>query len=528
HDDRRLHRTQAASNPIVQYAPSVVANLERSAARFPERCAVQRADVRVSFAALWQTAQHFAGYLQREGLHRGDRVALLLNNSADCIAAIYGTLLAGGIAVTLNAAAKSREFVSWLGHSGAAFLVAEARSDAAEALAQLAPRPRVITVGPDAFDPDLGPAVRFEEVINAAQPPLTRLSNEESQAACILYTSGTTGRPKGVVLTHGNLSSNNAAIVQYLSLHEHDSVLSILPFYYSYGASVLHSHIQCGGRIVLEPNFVYPHLVVENLARQQVSGFAGVPSTFALLLSRVDLRKYDLSTVRYLTQAGGAMSPALTQRLRSAIPSARLYVMYGQTEATARLSYLAPDMLDAKIGSVGVAVPGVQLEIRREDGSTAAPMEIGEVWARGPNIMQGYWRDEAATKAVTHAGWLKTGDLGYQDEDGYLYLAGRRSDIIKTGAHRVHPKDVEEVLQELEQVVEAAVVGVDDELLGQAIAAFVVLAPNSQLDAREIKTHCLKRLASYKVPKSVEFVTQLPKTSSGKVRRIELMERKQS
>lgn len=511
----------------MHYAASVVANLEDSASRFPDRCAIQLNEVRVSYAQLWQRAQYFAGYLSREGLSAGDCVALLLNNSPDFVAALYGTLLCGGIAVTLNAAAKSREFAAWLEHSGASWLVTEAeRADAAEALTQLSSRPRVITLG-GAPAAGLEASVRFDEIINAALPFEAR-PLDPARAACIIYTSGTTGRPKGVVLTHGNLASNNAAIVEYLRLTEQDSVLSILPFYYSYGASVLHSHIQCGGRIVLETNFVYPHLVVENLAKQQVTGFAGVPSTYALLLSRVDLTKYDLSRIRYLTQAGGAMAPALTQRLRASISAAQLFVMYGQTEATARLSYVPPAMLDSKLGSVGIAVPSVELQVHREDGTRAVALEVGEVWARGPNVMQGYWRDPDVTATVMQDGWLKTGDLGYQDADGYLFLSGRRSDMIKTGAHRVHPKDVEEVLQELDAVAEAAVVGVDDELLGQAVAAFVVVAPGSQIDLMQIKTHCRNRLASYKVPKSIEFVSHLPKTASGKVRRVELVERKQS
>lgn len=510
------------------HASSIVVNLQRTAEMHPHRCALQVGEQEVTYAHLWQSSQRFAGYLQQQGLQPGDRVALLLNNSPEFVAALYGTLLAGGVAVTLNAAAKSREFASWIAHSGASWLVTEInRADAAEAVADLEARPKIIAVGTGLEAQGLAPLVRFDEIM-AAAPIGTPLQTDGSHAACILYTSGTTGRPKGVVLSHLNLASNAAAIVQYLGLTERDSILSILPFYYSYGASVLHTHIQCGGRVVLEPNFVYPHLVVENIAKQKVSGFAGVPSTFALLLNRVELHKYDLSRLRYLTQAGGGMAPALTQRLREAIPSARLFVMYGQTEATARLSYLPPDMLDKKMGSVGIPVPGVQLAIHREDGSLAAPMEVGEVWASGPNIMRGYWQDEAATAAVLQSGWLKTGDLGYIDHDGFLFLSGRRTDMIKTGAHRVHPKDVEEVLTELDGIVEAAAVGVDDELLGQAVAAFVVLAPGSRLDAMQIKLHCRNRLASYKVPKSIEVVEQLPKTASGKVRRVELAKRQQT
>jgi acyl-CoA synthetase (AMP-forming)/AMP-acid ligase II len=302
-----------------------------------------------------------------------------------------------------------------------------------------------------------------------------------------------------------------------------DSIVTVLPFYYSYGNSVLHSHLQVGARLILEANLVYPHAVVETIAKRRSTGFAGVPSTFALLLSRVKLDQHDLSSLRYVTQAGGPMSPALTEKLCAALPRTEVIVMYGQTEATARLTYLPPADLRRKSGSVGVAIPGVQIEVRREDGQRAAVDEVGEVWARGPNIMIGYWRDADATGAVLRDGWLKTGDMGSLDADGYLYLKGRRSDIIKVGANRIHPREVEEAIAEIPGVQEAAAVGVDDEMLGQVIKVFVVPTQQAALTAMQVQAHCRARLASYKVPKFVEFVDSLPKTASGKVRRAELI-----
>jgi acyl-CoA synthetase (AMP-forming)/AMP-acid ligase II len=322
------------------------------------------------------------------------------------------------------------------------------------------------------------------------------------------------------MLSHANLAANVAGIVDYLGLRADDRIVSVLPFYYSYGSSVLHTHLAVGARIALEPNLVFPQLVVERLARERATGFSGVPSTYALLLDRVDLAAHDLSSLRYLTQAGGAMAPALTRRLSSALPQARLFVMYGQTEATARLTWLPPEQLEAKLGSVGRPLPGVTLAVRHEDGSDCAVDEVGEVCARGPNVMQGYWRNPEATAAVLQAGWLRTGDLGRLDADGVLWLSGRRADMIKTGAHRVHPQDVEEAIAELPGVAEVAVVGVDDELLGQVIKACIVRA--GALDDNQVRAHCRARLAPYKVPKIVVFVDALPKTASGKIRRVEL------
>lgn len=482
-------------------------NLLQSAESYPEHCAIQDGPERLSYLQLARRAAAIADRLRDLGLSAGGRVAIALPNSADFVAAYYGVLMAGGIAVLLNTAAKARDCRAWLEDCEAVFVFAEPTSqDMLAALEQMKSGPVLLHLGPDES--------RGEWVVHP-------LSSDDP--ACILYTSGTTGNPKGVVLSHGNLASNTAAIVEYLELSSEDSSVTVLPFYYSYGSSVLHTHLRVGARLVLERNLVYPHVVVEALARERATGFAGVPSTFALLLSRVKLADYDLSSLRYVTQAGGAMPPAIVQRLREALPHTKVVIMYGQTEATARLTYLPANRLEDKLGSVGIPVPGVTIEIRDESAQPVAAGEVGDIWAKGPNVMKGYWRNDAATRQVKHEGWLKTGDMGRLDEDGFLCIVGRRSDMIKAGAHRVHPQDIEEVIVEIAGVQEAAVVGIDDDLLGQTIKAFVVATESSGITPMRVQAHCRERLASYKVPKSVEFVTNLPHTNSGKVRRRELV-----
>ncbi|MBP6797139.1 MAG: AMP-binding protein [Luteimonas sp.] len=491
---------------------TLVARLEDTAAAFPQRIALQQAQRRLDYAGLRDAALRFARVLRARGVAPGDRVALILHNGIEAAIAWYGTWRAGAVLVPLNAQARERDFVPWLRHSGARLLVHGAgHDDAARAAAEAG----VPTLVPEV---DGDPASAFASHDTADADPA--LPGAEALAA-ILYTSGTTGAPKGVALSHRNLAANTASILDYLRLDADDSTVSALPFYYAYGASVLHTHLAVGARVVLEDNVVFPHLITEALARERATGFSGVPSTFALLLDRGQLDRHELSSLRYLTQAGGAMAPALAARVRQAFPQARLFVMYGQTEASARLTWLPPERLDDKLGSAGVPVAGVELQLRREDGSEAAIDETGEVWARGDNVMTGYWQAPDATAATLVDGWLRTGDLGHRDAEGFLWLAGRRSDMIKTGAHRVHPQDVEEAIAELPGVREVAVTGIDDPLLGQVVAAFVVRDGEAPTDMA-VKAHCRQRLAGYKIPKQVTFVADLPRTASGKIRRAAL------
>jgi acyl-CoA synthetase (AMP-forming)/AMP-acid ligase II len=503
---------------------SVPARVADIARRHPQRIAIVADDRRIDYATFWDEARRFARALRDAGLQRGERVAILLPNRIEAAVACYGCWLAGGIAAPLNVQARARDFAAWLRHCEARHVVHElSHGDAADAIALIDDEGR----GPAIRRWTLGaghPLVPAEEDAGTEAQNFDPATIAADDIALILYTSGTTGAPKGVSLSHGNLLANASAVLRYLQLDERDSVLSVLAFYYAYGASVLHTHLLAGGCLVLAQNLLFPHLLMDTIARERITGFSGVPSTFALLLERVKLASYDLSSLRYLTQAGGAMSPSLTRRLRAALPQTRLFVMYGQTEATSRLTWLPPERLEEKLGSVGIPVDGVEMRIVRDDGSDATTGEEGEVWVRGANVMRGYWNNPDASAMVLREGWLRTGDVGRLDTDGFLWLHGRRSDMIKTGAHRVHPGDIEDAIAELAGVTEVAAVGIDDDVLGQVVKVFVV-APGLPANSENlVKAHCRERLASYKIPREVEFVTALPRTASGKVRRAALLE----
>jgi acyl-CoA synthetase (AMP-forming)/AMP-acid ligase II len=342
---------------------------------------------------------------------------------------------------------------------------------------------------------------------------------DTSGAAAILYTSGTTGAPKGVTLSHANLTANTEAILKYLELGPNDNGLCVLPFHYAYGNSILHTHLAAGARLVLENSLAYPHRVAGLLSSEKITGMSGVPSTWTLLLTRARLKEAELPALRYVTIAGGALPGDGLRALQHAMPRTRIFVMYGQTEATARITWLPPDRMVDKAGSAGVPVQGMEVEIRDADGRILAHGETGEIRARGTSVMLGYWQDPLTTSAVLQDGWLHTGDMGYLDADGYLFIAGRRSDMIKVGSHRVNPAEIEEVILQLDGIAEAAVIGAPDPVLGQVIKAVVATHPGASVPAMSVQSLCRARLAPHKVPRVVEFVEQLPRTASGKIKR---------
>jgi long-chain acyl-CoA synthetase len=493
---------------------AVTRRVADAAATSPNTEAICAGEHRVLYGQLWSQIGAVARFLVDRGLSRGDRVAVLLENSPAYVAAYYGALAAGGVAVGLNSGARAPELVTSLAHCEAKWLFADPDHPALERLATALPDLEVVTTSPRQ-------ATQREWPV-AGTPVYEPVGVNSDDMAAIIYTSGTTGRPKGVALTHGNLSANTSSIIKYLGLGPADRVLNLLPFFCAYGSSVLHSHLAVGACLVLENSLAFPTRVLERMSAERVTGFPGVPSSFARLMPAMDARTYDLSSLRYVTQAGSAMPADQISRFRHALPHVDFFVMYGQTEATARLTYLPPSRLNEKRGSVGIPIPGVELSIRDAGGRALPSGKTGEVCARGANVMVGYYKDAAATALALRKGWLHTGDLGRLDDEGFLYLYSRRSDMIKSGSYRISPRDIEEVISGLPEVAEAVVVGVADDLLGEAIKAVIRLRPGAALRPADVQRYCLQRLPRYKVPQTVEFATSLPHTATGKIMRYAL------
>lgn len=488
--------------------------LGEAAERMPDAEALVTHDpgaARLTYAQVAERAAAVTEQLRALGVAKGDRVAILAPNGIEWVAAWFGVVAAGAVAVPVNTAADPQSLRHYVSDSGARVIIVGPRLE--RVVAQAA----------------LGGVTVVHPMATASSRPWTELQRPviDLDPAAIIYTSGSTGRPRGAVLTHRNLMSNVQSIVAYLELAASDRVLALLPFYYVYGLSLLQMTFAVGGCVVVENRFQYPNVALDTLARERCTGIAGVPSTYAILMNRSNLAERlaagpdddrGVPALRWATQAGGGMSPALTRTVVDALGPARcLFVMYGATEASARLSYVPPAELPDAIGSIGRAIPNVELTVRRPDGTPCAADEVGELHARGSNIMAGYWNDPAETARVLGPDGYRTGDLARMDSSGRLWLVGRTRDMLKVGGHRVAAREIEDAILEHPAVHECAVLGIPDELLGDKLRAFVVRKPDTSLDAPTLGLFLRDRLPAYKIPTDVRFPDDLPKNESGKV-----------
>jgi len=494
----------------------------------PGSMAIETPDKQWTHEFLLRCANGVAALLSESGLPLGERVLLLLKNSPEYVACYLGVLQSGGVVVAFSPDTTPAELGFVIGHAAPITVFADrsGMSVLAESLSHAgACSVRQVVVTDASEHRQFADTIQVESWADV----MSRPANDESVAASldapcqIIYTSGTTGQPKGVTLSHSNIAANCSSIVQYLTLTRDDSILVTLPFFYSYGNSLLFTHLAVGGRLVLATDFVFWNRVLDLMEQKEVTGYSGVPSSFAMFLHRSNFAKREFPRLRYLTCAGGALASSVADQLRAVVPHADLFLMYGQTEATARLSSLMPEDIDRKMGSIGRGIPGVQLQVLNDEHAPVRPGEVGEIVAQGDNVMVGYWNDPHGSRDVLRSEGLRTGDLATVDDDGYIYIVGRRNDMIKHGAHRIHPQELEEVLLQCRGVAEVAVVGVEDEVWGEVPVAYIVPAqPADPPEIKDLVAHCQKVLPRFKVVREVRFVETLPKTASGKVVRAAL------
>ncbi|MCC7202314.1 MAG: acyl--CoA ligase [Nitrospirae bacterium] len=496
-----------------------------TAERFSDKTVMIHDRTRLSSGELCSLALRLAYALRSCGVRRGDRIIIALENSLEYLVAYFGVILSRGVPVAINPDIKRAGLQGIVMDCTPTGIISRSAALPViqKAFDNSCPFRFVMSCDRRDENQQADPRILYlDECLNYGKESFSTLDRRDDVLASIIYTSGTTGEPKGVMLSHRNLLSNAASIVSYLELTSNDSVMVVLPFYYSYGNSLLLTHIMQGGTLVIDNRFMYANVVLDTIIRESVTGFAGVPSTFAILLNRSNFRHMSFPSLRYITQAGGPMPHDMAIEITRIVPHTKLYIMYGQTEATARLSYLPPDDLLRKHGSVGKGIPGVSLEVRNEHGEKVKPGEVGEVRAKGDNIMLGYWGKEEDTGKVLSDGWLLTGDTATIDNEDYIYILGRRTEMIKSGAHRIAPREIEDILLKYTKIAEAAVIGEPDTILGEAISAFIVVKEGLSCQEKEILQYCHENLPVYKMPRTIHFVSSLPRTDSGKIKKGEL------
>lgn len=487
--------------------------LESSAQRHPDSTALFDGRLCATYTELESLANRLAGLLKDHGLKKGDRVISFMENSLKSVVGYYGVLKAGGVCVEATDRTTPAEASYLIKNSGARICLLS--SSSARKLKDIE-IPCVIGEESDLLDSSSGHLTWSD--VKAMPDSAPGVGVSENDLAAIVYTSGSTGRPKGVMLSHRNLCTNTASIVSYLGLTRADRVMAVLPFYYVYGKTLLNTHFMVGGSVVINNRFAFPNSVVKDMLDKEVTGFAGVPSTFAILLNRSIFPRTPIPSLRYITQAGGAMAPALTRRLVECAGRASVYIMYGATEASARLTYLPPEKLsEGKLGSIGVPIPGVSITIRDDEGKALETFQVGNICAQGDNIMAGYWNDGEETSRVMKPWGLVTGDLGHMDAEGYIFLTGRKKEMLKIGGERVSPREIEDALVESGMVHEAAVIGRPDEYLSEVPEAFLVPLDEKTFDLDGLKAFIAQRLAPHKHPRHFNLVRTLPKKPSGKI-----------
>lgn len=449
-----------------------------------------------------------AAELRRLGVGRGDRVAVVMSNGVAMAVTVYAILRAGAAFSPISPEIVAAKLERILVDGGAAAVVVEAGTR--EKAVAAAPEGTTIVDGdavPGRPDPEGG----FAPMVG---PDL----------AAVMYTSGSTGEPKGVTLTHGNMAFVADSISESIAMERSDRVLCVLPLYFGYGLYQMLCCVRLGATLVLEPGFGAGGRIIQLFEQQEITGFAAVPTIYQLLLSLSGFDERNLPKLRFLTNAGAGLPTPVVRAVREAFPKVRLFLMYGQTECQ-RVCRLEPGEVDDNPSSVGTAIPGTEAWVEDEDGEVAAPGVVGELMVRGPHVMQGYWGNEEATDRRLRPGrwpWervLATGDLFRADERGYLYFVGRRDDIIKSRGQKVAPREVEDVLHAFPGVRDVAVVGVPDELLGEAVHAHVAAEAGVELDVKELRRHCAGSLESHMIPKRVVIHAELPRIGSGKIDR---------
>lgn len=513
--------------------------LYKNAVLYPNKNAIIQNTTQINYEQLDKMSNKFAQALIDYGIERQDRIGLYLDNSINSAIALYGILKAGCIFVIVNPQVKTKKLSYILNDCQVKILICDTSSIQGIIENPLGtPSLKMILLGNyDLNSENVSiqnynvPGIEIKNMMDFLQhksenPLPPRCLNID--LAALMYTSGSTGEPKGAMLTHLNMVHAVQSITTYLENSQSDIVLNYLPFSFDYGLYQLLMTIKFGGTLILEKAFIYPYQAIQKILHHKVTGFPLVPAMAALILQLKELSTYDFSHVRYITNTGQALPPTHIEELQKVFTEAKIFSMYGLTECK-RVSYLPPSELKKRPLSVGKAIPGTEVWIEDANGNKITePNTIGELVIRGAHVMKGYWNKKAETEMVLRQGIypdekiLYSRDYFKMDEEGFLYFVSRIDDVIKSGGERISPKEIEDVLYSMEGVSEAAVIGIPDAILGNALKAFIVFREGFNIETDKIIDFCSKHLEHSRIPKHFEIRESLPKSPSGKIRKKDL------
>jgi long-chain acyl-CoA synthetase len=491
--------------------PNLASVLTDTAARIPEKTAIKLDDLEISYEQLDEATARVAAMVKDKGVEPGDRVGVMLPNVPYFPIVYYGVLRAGGTVVPMNVLLKGRETTFYLKDPEAKLLFAwHEFADAAQTGADEA--------GAEAIMVKPG---EFEQLIAGYEPDRDVVDCGDDDTAVILYTSGTTGKPKGAELTHSNLLTNADSAGALVDSGEDDIVLGALPLFHSFGQTCsLNATIFVGGTLTMIPRFD-PGKALEIMQRDKVTIFQGVPTMFTAMLHHEGRDEFDLSSLRVCNSGGSAMPVEVLKGFEEAF-GCKVLEGYGLSETSPVASFNHIDR-ERKPGSIGTPIKDVQMKVIDDEGNEVPQGEVGEIAIKGPNVMKGYWnRPDATKEAIDDDGWFKTGDMAKVDEDGYFFIVDRKKELIIRGGYNVYPREVEEVLYEHPAVQEAAVVGVPDENMGEEVGAAVVLKQGQECDEQTLRNFVKEQVAGYKYPRKIWFTDELPKGPTGKILKREI------
>lgn len=550
-ETKRWHAHYPKETPTsIQYDEKpLYAYLEESVSRYPEKKALHFMGKELSYSELYTQAKQFANYLQSLGVEKNDKVAIMLPNCPQAVISYYGVLMAGGIVVQTNPLYTERELEYQMNDSEAKIIVCldilvprvsnvqektNLKHKIVTGIKDYLPFPKNL-IYPFIQKREYNMVVKVEQsedthvwehIMKTAKPDFNKVDiNPKEDLALLQYTGGTTGFPKGVMLTHFNLSANLQMCEAWLYKTDpgEEIILAVLPFFHVYGmTTVMNFGVKQGSKIILMPKFNAED-VLKVIDKQKPTIFPGAPTIYIGLINHPDINKYDLSSIKACL-SGSAPLPVEVQEQFEKITGGRLVEGYGLTE-TSPVTHANPIWENRINGSIGLPWPDTDVKIIRTGTDEEADIgEVGELVVKGPQVMVGYWKNPEETENTLRDGWLYTGDMGYMDENGYFYIVDRKKDMIIAGGYNIYPREVEEVLYEHPAIQEAAVVGIPDPYRGETVKAFIVLKEGKQVTEEELNKFCRENLAAYKVPRSYEFRDELPKTVIGKILRRQLIE----